>query len=192
MQYAGQEVYPQQVDLPDDGVKRDASEVNVPFEAVLDRTAWLASHRVHGIYRYAIQPTPPTIEAFPDSSWKASGVAKVTVPNVRAGDRLLVDLHTYGFYAQNSLTAGFFAELQLKVTDDIDGTPAPNPQTGQLAVFASADGGDNISLNADVEVAKAGTTEVSFEARTDALDPDFGKELVLTHALTIRVVHVRV
>ena len=82
--YAGNSAsYPSDAALPDDGDARNASSVNVPFEAILDRTAWLRA----AIPVFKIQ------EFTADGTWTAPAEANTfaiiiggpaTLPTLRA------------------------------------------------------------------------------------------------------------
>jgi hypothetical protein len=94
--YAGNDTFPASLELPDDGDDRDAAGVDVPLEALADRTVYLRNVGWRRTSQWVHDSESPV------ASWSFNSAAYapnttdanawlVTITNVRAGDVLVLD-----------------------------------------------------------------------------------------------------
>ena len=119
--------FPAQIALPDDGTELKAADINVAIEALADRTAYLKTHTVLGVYTFVVDDEILVYQKVFSSTNYTSPVAPdltVDVPNTKAGDLLLVDA-SFGLQLHN----GGVGNVRLVATDNAlgGGSVAPVP-----------------------------------------------------------------
>src|SRR5262249_7090616 len=120
-------------EIPDDGKKLKASDVNVAFEAAFDNFAYLKGRGAVGVYNYAFDNENPInnawiAESFTTNAYVDGTKVKLDIPDARVGDVVLVDLSA--FFSCTMVAAGDFGDVRLVATQGYGG---PSPVTSPLA-----------------------------------------------------------
>ena len=120
-------------EIPDDGKKLKASDVNVPLEAAFDNFAYLKGRGVVGVYNYAFDNESPNnnawiAESFTTNAYVDGTKIKLDIPGARVGDVVLVDLAA--FFNCTMLAPSDWGNVRLVATQGYGG---PSPVTSALA-----------------------------------------------------------
>lgn len=172
-QYAGNpNNYPASAGLPADSDPRSAASVNVPFEAVLDRTAFLKKRGVVQEIRFRDSVENTALYDF-DTNVYTSGKdpaargtgpedPKAMVVGVEVGDLMIV--HVHGSFVT---TAADFGHFRLRAIHNYEGTPVPvvvaSVRVGENSVAAAG----AFSLTAIFAATAAGDTHILLEGKKD-------------------------
>lgn len=128
-------------EIPDDGKKLMASDVNVAIEAAYDNFAYLKGRGLVGVYQYVYDQDPfagPS-EIFQSTSFTTGSVTRLDVPNVKAGDVVNVDFQ--GFLDYFNGTPPQNASLRISATQDFGGSgPVTAPIPGARAFIPAVTG----------------------------------------------------
>lgn len=135
MNYNGNPSIPSLVtgtELPDDGKKLKASDVNVALGAAFDNFAFLKGRGVVGVYSYAFDSENPVnnlwiAETFTTNAYVNGTKVILDIPGAQVGDVVLVDFA--GFFACDLTQVGEWGDVRLVVTQGFGG---PTPATAAL------------------------------------------------------------
>ena len=145
--YAGTDVFPATITIPDDGDAATASSVNAAFEGLADRTTYLKANEgpalkelffdgSAGTFNALTSTTSSTFVDVTDASIGSSGIMTLATTTV-VGDIILVDARWHGaksaacvirFRMMFSENGGAFAELDSSADlEDSDAVTAVTP-----------------------------------------------------------------
>jgi hypothetical protein len=177
--------FPAQITLPDDGTDLKAADVNVALEALADRTAYLKTHSILGVYTFIVDSELLIYQKVFSGTSYASPTAPdltVDVPNAKAGDLLLVDA-SFGLILLN----GGAGNVRLVAIDNALGG-------GSVAPIPGARFGLNVdglrlpcTLVGKWIVGAAGATRIQVQGKVQSAPSTITVEGVVS----IRVTHAR-
>lgn len=121
-------------EIPDDGKKLMASDVNVALEAAFDNFAYLKGRGVVAIYSYAFDNENPInngmiAEQFTTSAYVDGAKVRLDIPGAQVGDVVLVDFAA--FFVCDTKQVGEWGDVRLVVTQGYGGqAPVSAPMAG--------------------------------------------------------------
>ncbi len=183
--------FPDQITLPDDGKPLKASDVNVAFEALTDRTGYLRTHAVLGVYSFIADAEGVSYQysftgtsySSPTGSFGTSTNLTVEVPNTKPGDLLLLDA-SFGLQLGNG---GNGSVRAVAIDNALGGGSTAAPIPGARFVLNIPATHLPCTLVGAWTVAAAGTTRVQLQGRVQAAPSTITVEGVVS----LRVTHVR-
>ena len=118
-------------EIPDDGKKLKASDVNVALEAAFDNFAYLKGRGVVAVYNYAFDNESPIgwiAEQFTTNAYVDGTKVSLGVPSARVGDVVLVDFAAY--FSCDTTQVGEWGNVRLVATQGYGG---PSPVTSAIS-----------------------------------------------------------
>jgi hypothetical protein len=177
--------FPAQITLPDDGTDLKAADVNVALEALADRTAYLKTHTVLGVYTFIFDEEDVIYQKIFSGTNYASPTAPdltVNVPNAQAGDLILVDAN-FGLL----LLDGGAGSVRLVAIDNALGGGSAAPILGGRFVH-NVDGSRlPCTLVGTWVVVASGTTRIQVQGKVLSAPT----KVIVERIVSIRVTHVR-
>ena len=123
-------------EIPDDGKKLKASDVNVALEAAFDNFAFLKGRGVVAVYNYVFDNENLAnwiVEQFTTTAYVDGTKVILTVPSTRVGDVLLVDFAA--FFSCNMVAVGDWGNVRLVATPGYGGPSAVTSAIAGTRIF---------------------------------------------------------
>jgi len=178
-------------EIPDDGKKLMASDVNVAIEAAFDNFAYLQGRGLVGVYSYVydVDPFAGPTEVFSSAAYTVGAKTRLDVPSTKIGDIVNVDFYAFLDYF-NGVPPGY-ASLRVSATQGFGASGAVTaPIPGARAFLPAVAGAHTFhtgALAGTLIIAVAGTLRVFIEGKV----PVNGQNLYVSAVVVIRATVLR-
>ncbi|WP_437798511.1 hypothetical protein [Sorangium sp. So ce693] len=188
-QYGGNDTFPELAELVNDGSGRDAGSVDVPLEALFDRTRYLGNRHVRVTYHVAYDDDGDSIAALAPTStyadWLPAGsnVFYVDVPSVAPTDVLLIDCSSGLEFVADGVDDQSFVRIVAVAPNASVVVPAGASSFSELRNSRFP-----FSISTRLVAAQSGTYRIKLQGKTK--NGGVG-EITLYHSFSLRVVHLK-